>query len=138
MGRRGGGGGRNVPSDVKTNWDVMRDDPRISEQHIRDLKQQEKALAHDTMRRGNRGGGGGRQTTPSADHITDRPSRYRNMQSVQDSPSGFTPDIKGINTPKTNQYIDPKENWSYLRKKRYESMRKGRKRKVMGDLPFEV
>tara|TARA_B100000949_G_C14101161_1_gene374172 strand:- start:213 stop:632 length:420 start_codon:yes stop_codon:yes gene_type:complete len=107
----------------------------IPQEQKRMLLQQEKYLTQHSGHAHN-GGGGGRVATPSASHITDRPSRYRNMSSPQDTPSGFTPDIKGIDTPKSNQYIDPKRNWSYLRRKRFEKISKGKKPK--GDLPFEV
>ena len=55
--RRGGGRGRGArPIDydrpMGNNWDKMRNDPRISEKHIRALKQQEKWLAHETMKTG--------------------------------------------------------------------------------------
>ena len=109
----------------------------IPQDQIRALLQQEQRLVDHSGHQHQNEGGRGRVATPPPSHITDRPSRYRNMQSSpQDTPSGFTPDIKGIETPKSNQYIDPKRNWSYLRRKMCEKISKGKSKK--GDLPFEV
>jgi len=50
-GRNTTGHGRHVTDrPMGNNWDKMRNDPRISEKHIRALKQQEKWLAHETMK----------------------------------------------------------------------------------------
>lgn len=50
---RRGGGRRHRDTRVSINKEeIWRRDPRITEKHIRALKQQEKWLAHETMKRG--------------------------------------------------------------------------------------
>lgn len=134
-GTRGGNRPQQEPHGYAGDTRVGTQSLPISQEQKRMLQAQEQYLV-DHSGHAHNGGGGGRVATPSASHITDRPSRYRNMQSQTSAPEGFTPDIKGIATPKTNQYIDPKRNWSYLRRKRFEKISKGKKPK--GDLPFEV